>query len=104
MSNIREANIEDLHTLSEHILKFINDYEKKNKEELNQKYLDTLYKWMRTVDAVYDSIKNMDRFQVWKDINKQIKILEEKDKEIGQIIIKIPLSNKKGIGFINYVE
>jgi hypothetical protein len=105
MTAIREANIEDLHTLSEHILKFIRDYEKKNKEEPNKKYLDTLYKWMRTVDAVYDSVKNMDRFQVWQDINGQIRALEERDKEIGHIIIKIPLArDKEGIGFIDYVD
>jgi len=90
----REATIEDLHTLSEHILKYIRDYEKK--KDRSQKYLDMLYVWMRTIDAVYDQVKDMDRFETWRELNKELNSILEKDSEISKAIIVLPIRNKEG--------
>ena len=105
MTVTREANIEDLNTLSEHILKFIRNYEKKNnKDDINKGYLDMLYKWMRTIDAVYNSIKRMDRYETWQKINEEINAIVERDPEVGEVIIKISLSKKKGLGLMDATQ
>jgi len=106
---INDVTLEERISNIDKAIERLNSSDEKSTEEQYQNLLLRLkiiirkFQSLTKEPAQRQHVLDVERFP--KSLSRSITgSLEEKDKEIGQIIIKIPLSNKKGIGFINYVE